>query len=120
MVDVFVSYKREERERCEYIVRRLRALELDVWFDARLTSGMSFDREIETTLRDAKVVLVLWSPRSVESEWYEMRPRLEKRGKNSQLCKLRYANFPSLSPRLTTRPSTSRILGTTIRVGTSC
>ena len=59
MVDVFVSYKREERERCECIVRRLRALELDVWFDARLTSGMSFDREIETTLRDAKVVLVL-------------------------------------------------------------
>ncbi len=78
MVDVFVSYKREERERCEYIVRRLRALELDVWFDARLTSGMSFDREIGTTLRDAKVVLVLWSPRSVESEWVRNEASLGK------------------------------------------
>lgn len=69
MVDVFISYKREERQRCERIAKKLKALDLDVWFDARLPSGKSFDREIETTIKAAKAVLVLWSPASVESEW---------------------------------------------------
>lgn len=69
MVDVFISYKREERARCERIAKKLKALDLDVWFDARLPSGKSFDREIETTIKKAKAVLVLWSPASVESEW---------------------------------------------------
>lgn len=69
MVDVFISYKREERARCERIANKLKALSLDVWFDARLPSGKSFDREIETTINAAKAVLVLWSPASVESEW---------------------------------------------------
>lgn len=69
MVDVFISYKREERARCERIANKLRALGLNVWFDARLPSGKSFDREIESTLKQTKVVLVLWSPASVDSEW---------------------------------------------------
>lgn len=69
MVDVFISYKREERARCERIANKLKALNLDVWFDARLPSGKSFDREIESTIKKAKAVLVLWSPASVESEW---------------------------------------------------
>jgi len=47
MVDVFISYKREERARCERIHEKLKALDLDVWFDVRLTAGKSFDREIE-------------------------------------------------------------------------
>jgi len=69
MVDVFISYKREERARCERIQEKLKALDLDVWFDARLTAGKRFDREIEEAVRGAKVVVVLWSPASVESEW---------------------------------------------------
>jgi hypothetical protein len=69
MVDVFISYKREERARCERIANKLKALDLDVWFDARLTTGESFDREIEQTIKKAKAVLVLWSPASVDSKW---------------------------------------------------
>jgi formylglycine-generating enzyme required for sulfatase activity len=69
MVDVFISYKREERARCERIHEKLKALGLDVWFDVRLTAGKSFDREIEGTVKGAKAVVVLWSPASVESEW---------------------------------------------------
>lgn len=69
MVDVFISYKREERSRCERIANKLKALDLDVWFDARLPSGKSFDREIEASIKKARAVLVLWSPASVESEW---------------------------------------------------
>ena len=69
MVDVFISYKREERARCQRIYEKLRALDLDVWFDVHLTAGKSFDRELEGAVKDAKAVVVLWSPASVESEW---------------------------------------------------
>lgn len=69
MADVFISYKRDERRRADGIARRLRALGLDVWLDAHIASGRSFDAEIETALRSAKAVLVLWTPGSVASEW---------------------------------------------------
>ena len=40
-----------------------------VWWDASLHSGETFDEVIERNLRDAKAVVVLWSPRSVASRW---------------------------------------------------
>src|SRR5690349_23650393 len=40
-----------------------------VWWDASLHSGETFDEVIEQRLRDAKAVVVLWSPRSVASRW---------------------------------------------------
>lgn len=69
MVDVFISYKREERSRCARIADKLRAYGLDVWFDAKLESGTSFDAEIEGNINTAKAVLVLWSPDSAKSTW---------------------------------------------------
>lgn len=67
--DVFISYKREERERCAEIYERLKALKLEVWFDARLEPGTRFDDEIEQAIRAARAVLVLWSPAAARSEW---------------------------------------------------
>jgi hypothetical protein len=40
-----------------------------VWWDGSLHSGETFDEVIEQKLRDAKAVIVLWSPRSVSSRW---------------------------------------------------
>lgn len=69
MTDVFISYKREQRPHCARIAEKLRALGLDVWFDAKLESGTSFDSEIESKIRAAKAVLVLWSPEAAKSAW---------------------------------------------------
>lgn len=69
MTDVFISYKREQRPHCARIAEKLRALGLDVWFDAKLESGTSFDSEIEAKIRAAKAVLVLWSPEAAKSAW---------------------------------------------------
>jgi hypothetical protein len=69
VTDVFISYTREERPRCAAIADKLRALGLNVWFDAKLASGTSFDHEIEQNIRAARAVMVLWSPRSVKSSW---------------------------------------------------
>ena len=67
MTDVFISDKREDRARCVAIADALRALGPDVWVDARLESGVSFDAEIESRIHAAKAVLVLWSPLAAQS-----------------------------------------------------
>lgn len=69
MVDVFISYKRDERARAQRIANKLQALGLDAWLDARIPSGVSFDAEIERALIAAKAVLVLWTPGAVASDW---------------------------------------------------
>lgn len=40
-----------------------------VWWDAAIHSGESFDLVIERQLAEAKAVVVLWSPNSVNSRW---------------------------------------------------
>src|SRR5262245_32909407 len=69
MADVFISYKREERESVRLIADRLRALKLDVWFDEKLRAGGSFDEEIAAQLTAAKAVIVCWTPAAYASEW---------------------------------------------------
>jgi hypothetical protein len=61
MTDVFISYKRRLRGRVEEIAASLRALGLDVWFDASLEAGSSFSAEISEKVRGARCVLVCWS-----------------------------------------------------------
>ncbi len=69
MAHVFISYKRDEREAIERIASRLKALGLSVWFDASLSAGETFNAEIDREAREAKVVLVCWSPAARQSEW---------------------------------------------------
>jgi hypothetical protein len=67
--DVFLSYKRDERAQIIAIAQRLQSLEVNVWFDADMRSGTTFDAEIEKQVRAAKCVLVCWSPGAVASDW---------------------------------------------------
>lgn len=69
MQQVFISYKREDRSRCENIANKLSALKLNVWYDVDLRAGSRFDREIEEHVNAADAILVLWSPLSVDSNW---------------------------------------------------
>jgi hypothetical protein len=61
MTDVFISYKRRMRPRVEQIAAALEALGLEVWFDANLAAGSSFNAEISERVRTAKCVLVCWT-----------------------------------------------------------
>ncbi len=67
--DVFISYRRDQREQVLIIADRLQDLGLSVWFDARLEAGSSFDEEINREVRSAKAVLVCWSPEAMQSRW---------------------------------------------------
>ena len=78
MADVFISYSRSDRDRCTAIREALDTLEISVWFDAGIGAGSSFDREIEREIEAAQALLVLWSCKSVESDWVRNEARTGK------------------------------------------
>lgn len=78
MADIFISYSRNDRDRCIAIRDALAALKVGVWFDAGIGAGASFDREIEREIEAAKALLVLWSQTSAESDWVRNEARTGK------------------------------------------
>jgi formylglycine-generating enzyme required for sulfatase activity len=69
VADVFLSYKREDAEIAHRIVELLRESGISVWWDDGITPRQSWDTEIEQAISAASTVAVLWSPRSVISDW---------------------------------------------------
>jgi hypothetical protein len=69
MVDVFISYKQEERDAVLVVAAALADLKVEVWFDTKLRAGGSFDQAIADALGAAKAVLVCWTPAAIQSEW---------------------------------------------------
>lgn len=78
--DIFISYCREERPAARHFSECFAREGFDVWWDAVLRSGQTFDEVIEQQLRAAKAVVVLWSPRSVTSRWVRAEATLADRG----------------------------------------
>src|SRR6187455_1059277 len=69
MADVFVSYKKEDFDIASRLVTALKQHELSVWWDDGLTPKAAWDASIEREIAAAAAVLVLWTPRSVGSDW---------------------------------------------------
>ena len=69
MADVFVSYVSEDRTIAEKIARGLEGAGFSVWWDRHIHGGVGFRKEIDRQLGAAKVVVVLWSAASLDSEW---------------------------------------------------
>ena len=69
MTDIFLSYASQDRERVIPLVEALEADGYSVWWDRNIRPGPSFDREIETALKETSCMVVVWSHDSVESEW---------------------------------------------------
>jgi predicted component of type VI protein secretion system len=67
--DIFISYSREDRTAARHFAECFEKEGFSVWWDAALHSGETFDEVIETELKAARAVVVLWSPRSVASRW---------------------------------------------------
>lgn len=78
--DIFISYNREDAAIARLYADALSAAGLVVWWDATLRSGEDYDAVTENSLRTAKAVVVLWSPRSVNSRWVRAEATIADRG----------------------------------------
>ena len=65
MTDLFVSYKAEDRARVAPLVHALEADGYKVWWDAEIGGGEQWREEICRHLDAARLVIVVWSKRSV-------------------------------------------------------
>jgi TPR repeat protein len=69
MPDIFISYKQEERSVAANLAAHLTQEGYDVWWDAALLAGERFEDEISEVLSASRAVIVLWSRKSVHSDW---------------------------------------------------
>ena len=78
--DIFISYNREDQAIARLYADALAGAGLTVWWDATLKSGEDYDAVTEKSLRTARAVVVLWSPRSVNSRWVRAEATIADRG----------------------------------------
>jgi formylglycine-generating enzyme required for sulfatase activity len=71
MADIFISYAREDVESARRLAEALAGQGWSVWWDRQLAAGQHFERFIETQLKAARCIVVLWSRAAVESDWVQ-------------------------------------------------
>ena len=69
MAEVFLSYSRDDRPVAQAIAAELQRVGVDVWWDHELLGGDDFRSRIAEILTRAPVAIVIWSRRSVQSQW---------------------------------------------------
>ncbi len=69
MVDIFLSYSRDDLPTARRFAQGFEREGLSVWWDQTLNPGEAFDEVTEKALNEAKAVVVLWSKNSVASRW---------------------------------------------------
>lgn len=71
MAKVFLSYARDDAALAAPLADAIGKLGYDVWWDRHLQGGTRFASEIDQALKQAAVVVVIWSSASVDSAWVQ-------------------------------------------------
>jgi hypothetical protein len=69
MSEIFISYASEDRLRAKIIAEALEHQGYSVWWDVVIPPGKTFDEVIKEELDSTKCIIVLWSRKSVLSNW---------------------------------------------------
>ncbi len=69
VVDVFISYSRDDAEKVGMLARMIASEGYDVWWDADLPPHMSYGDVITAKIGAAKAAVVVWSETAAKSEW---------------------------------------------------
>ena len=69
MADIFVSYSRQDKARVAPLVAAFETAGWSVWWDPEIAPGEEFDSLISRELANAKALVVVWTPLSVDSRW---------------------------------------------------
>lgn len=93
MASVFLSYDHEDAALAKPLVQALEKAGHIVWYDQNIHGGAQYSRKIEQALDDADVVVVLWSPRSLDSAWVR-----DEAAEGRDRCKLVPVSVEGVSP----------------------
>jgi hypothetical protein len=69
MTDVFLSYKREERDAARRLAEAIQKHGFSVWWDAEILPGEQYRAVTLDILQNCRAAVVIWSPLSVQSSW---------------------------------------------------
>lgn len=69
MADIFLSYTSEDVDRAKPLVRILEQQGWSIWWDHNIKPGKAFDQVVEDEIATARCLVVLWSNKSVQSDW---------------------------------------------------
>ncbi len=69
MVDVFISYSRDDAEKVGVLARMIASEGYQVWWDADLPPHVSYGDVITAKIGAAKAAVVVWSQTAAQSEW---------------------------------------------------
>ena len=69
MADVFLSYASADRSKAATLASLLQTAGWSVWWDRDVPGGEEWERQIEAELAAAKCVVILWTRKSITSEW---------------------------------------------------
>lgn len=69
MARVFLSYDHDDFAPAKALAKAIEGAGHIVWYDRHIHGGAQFSQKIEQALDAADAVIVLWSPRSLESAW---------------------------------------------------
>jgi hypothetical protein len=75
MAGVFLSYSRADRALADQVIRGLRRVGVEVWWDQDMP-GVDWQEELERELNSMVAVVVLWTPHSVSSKYVRDEARL--------------------------------------------
>ncbi len=92
--DIFLSYNREDQAIARRFADAFKAQGFDVWWDTTLRAGEAYDEVTETALREAKVVVVLWSKKSVASRWVRAEASIGQELKHLAPVKIEACDLP--------------------------
>ncbi|MFH1845030.1 MAG: TIR domain-containing protein, partial [bacterium] len=67
--DIFLSYSSKDREFAGDLARAMQNAGFTVWWDLEIPTGAYYPKLIETALKSARCVVVLWSQHSTNSRW---------------------------------------------------
>jgi hypothetical protein len=82
MADIFLSYTEKDREAARQVATLLEAAGWSVWWDRRIPAGETWRSVLEQALEGMRCMIVLWTARSIESEWvYEEASEGRRQGK---------------------------------------
>jgi len=69
MSDIFISYSRKDSKIVKIIAEVLCSKGWNIWWDTEIPPGKDYSQVIDEAINDTKIVIVVWSINSIDSNW---------------------------------------------------